>query len=130
MTQEMVAAKQAVWEGTGFACLARLTLLDGTYITQAALSTITRTIYDLTANTAGSPSSVTIASAVFDTLQDWPAVGDDPPDNIGYNFNQVVAHDALTTAGDEYRIAYTFTPVSGEPVKAVFDVPLRSMTEP
>ena len=108
---------ETIWEDGDATNLARVHL-DGSNITQAGITTIIRKIFDLdtaTPTTAIDTTSLTIASAVFDTLQTddrWTE------DSTGYNFRDVVAGSEYATANHRYRVEYVFTSSGG----AVFPV--------
>lgn len=107
---------------------ARVVDSEGNNITQAALSTITYSVYLLdkdwpedrdnrTAVSGHSAASVTIATSVFDTLQ----TDDDrwDVDTTGYNFRHqidVSSNACLTVAGRRYLVEYTITPTSGQAI--------------
>lgn len=96
------------WEDAALTVMARVQK-DATNITQAALSNIYCRVYDSSDTLQASPS-VTISSAVFDTLQTdsrWTA------DSTGYNFRFTVPASAFATAG-KYRIEFIFDPASGD----------------
>lgn len=99
-----------VWKDGDVTCLARVTL-DGSLLLQATTTSITRTVY-LKALNAGAArtvvsaaAAVTVASAVFDTLQTddrWDE------DNTGYNFRDTIASTVFTLADRTYEVLYSF----------------------
>ena len=109
--------------------MARVVGADGAAIVQADISAITYTITLLdqadpdsgTAITGHSAVALVVAATIFDTLQDddlW-----DDADAIGYNFKHVLAvaaNPAFATAGRNYRIVFTVTPVAGEVILVRF----------
>lgn len=110
-------------QGSAPTLMRRVTGNDGANITQ---SDITSGVYSLfllddqdadsrTAVTGHSAVSLTIASVVFDTLQDDDLWND--RDDIGYNFRHQIdisANAAFTLAGRRYEVEYTLTPSSGQ----------------
>jgi len=100
-------------------------LNNGADITQAAISSITYSVYQLdpdnidtrTAIAAHTAVSVTTASVVFDTLQTDSQVA-------RYNFKHqlATATTPFTTAGADYLVEYTVTPTSGEKIPIRFKV--------
>lgn len=117
--------------GTG-KMLDRVVGWNGSNITQASLTSVKYTIYELdeddpdsrTVMTGHSAVAVTISTSVFDTLQTgavWTK------DATGYNFAHtpnISVTDAFTKVGtDKYLLVYTFTPADGGQVfKVVFRV--------
>jgi hypothetical protein len=94
--------------------LARVYGLAGTAITQASLSAIACSVYDLdsaTPNTAVATPTVTIVSSVFDTLQTGGAWD---KDSTGYNFSHTIGKAVFTSGGHRYKAEYKFTPTSGD----------------
>lgn len=108
--------------------LGRVVGADAAAIAQADISTITYTITLLdqadpdsgTAIAGHSAVVVVVAATIFDTLQDddlWDV------DHVGYNFKHVLAvaaNPAFATAGRNYRIVFTLTPVAGEVILVRF----------
>lgn len=94
----------------------RIQNVQGQYITQASLSTITYAIFDLRSATPMTPvstGSVDIPSTVFDILQINTTLF--PVDNIGYNFSHQLPQTAFPnfTPQQYYRVEYRFTDISG-----------------
>ena len=114
--------KASVWEDAGATCLARMVGNAGTSVTQASLTSITCKVFDLssaTPTTSIATPTVTISSAVYDTLQTdsrWTV------DSTGYNFLFTVAASILTTGDHRYRVEFKFTPTSGEVFFTVFEL--------
>ncbi len=110
--------------------MARVTGADGTNITQADISSGVYSVYLLddqnadtrTAVTGHVDGSLTIASVIFDTLQDdaiWTI------DSTGYNFRHTVdisADEAFAIAGRAYLVEYVLTPSSGQVILIRFRV--------
>jgi len=108
--------------------LARVVGADAAAIVQADISTITYTVYLLdqadpdsgTLVTGHSAVACAVADTIFDTLQDDDLWTDDA---LGYNFRHVLAvaaNPAFATAGRNYRIVFTLTPVAGEVILVRF----------
>jgi hypothetical protein len=100
--------------------------LDGADITQAAVTSIAYSVYLLDANNPDSRTAVTGHSAVsltktdvvFDTIQT-------DSQSSNYNFRHtppISTHEAFATAGRNYLVEYTITPVTGQKVIVRFRV--------
>lgn len=111
--------------------LARVVGADGAAITQATIDTIKYTIYLLDENdpdagmavTGHTDVSVEVAPTIFDALQLDALWGD--LDASGYNFKHVLdisSNQAFAIAGRNYRVVFTLTPVSGQPILVRFRV--------
>jgi len=110
----------AAWEDGGATVLARIVGNDGSVVTQASLTSIAYLVYDKSSAANVITGSVTIATSVFDTLQDddrWP---DTEP--TGYNFRHALPATAFPTGGHEYQVEYKVTPDSGEVFYIVCEV--------
>jgi hypothetical protein len=109
--------------------------VTGALLTQAALSSISVVVTDVTAGERTYEGSLTIASVVYDTLQvdaawamdSWALPGLDG--HAGYNFKWTLPASAISyTPGAEagqprprqYQADVRFTPVSGEPLIVSF----------
>lgn len=104
--------------------LSRVVGADGVAIEQADVSTITYTIEllsetdedEATAVAGHTNQAVTISAVIFDALQTgglWTA------DSTGYNFRHAIpidSYNAFDVAGRHYRVTYTITPTSGQPI--------------
>jgi hypothetical protein len=119
---------------SGWTISGRLAGQLGTLITQASLSSITYNVRDLTAgtNVTAAPVSLTIASVVFDSLQQndprWDkdsATAPGKDGRWGFNFLAVIpavnftAYDVLSVAPftvtpHRFAVDVEFTPVTGE----------------
>lgn len=105
--------KGSVWEDGGATILARVTGNAGAAITQASLTSITCKVFDLdgtTPDTAITTPTITVSTAVYDTLQTdarWTV------DSTGYNFIDALAATNFPTGDHLYRVEYKFTPTSG-----------------
>lgn len=120
----MGAIKGFVWEDGGATTLARILGLDGDLIVQADVSTITCLVYDITSAASIITPTVTVASAVFDTLQTdarWSV------DTTGFNFSYALPATAFPTGEHDYRIEYKFTPASGAAYFVVYQVHSREV---
>ena len=125
---------------SGVTCMARVLGNAGTPITRASLSTITYTVTDRSNGTVGTATSVTISSAVYDSLQTsdprWNMVVGESALNLGadgqYGFNFLFVVPAINfpitvpdatpdppakvvqTPPFSYRVDFVFTPASGQ----------------
>lgn len=109
-----------VWEDSGCSLMARILGVDGEYITQAGISTITYAVHrtDTGAEVIAS-TSLTVANVVFDTLQTdsrWHA------DSTGYNFRMDAPAASFPTGNVTYHVEVTFTPATGAVFHVVFAV--------
>ncbi len=122
LTDEDIVA--TVFKG-GSPRLCALVYLNGSPITQADVSTITYTVYELgsrpddrTAITGHTDVSLSAANVIYDSLQ---------TDAQASKFNfahqvPVSVHSAFTTAGRSYQVEYLITPTVGEVVIARFSI--------
>lgn len=117
----------SAWEDSGFSLMARVYGQTGAAITQAAISAITATFYDIDDEDSpvaiGSPASLTVASVVFDTLQTdsrWTK------DATGYNFRYDVPATYTATPG-KVRCEVKFDPASGENFHVVFEGTVKAL---
>lgn len=80
---------------------------EGYAAKQANLTSITYAVFNLTTGdtTATSSGTVTIASAVYDTLQESPVWSGEK----GFNFLHVVPPAAFPTGGHKYVVEYKVT---------------------
>ena len=109
---------------SGTVLMARVVGYNNVPITQASLSAIAFRLRDVTAESSGTPRSLTISSVVYDTLQTTTTDPSWTEDSTGYNFRYVVpASDvtwtpALDVAGNPiphlFQADVLFTPASGE----------------
>lgn len=105
----------------GWTALARVLGPDGELIQQADLSSIVCDVEN-DAGTATLDATLTISAVIFDALQTddrWQE------DGTGFNFAYEVPASAFPAQGN-YRIEFTFTPVSGEAFKVIFEGPAHS----
>lgn len=122
MTQAPLAAFEIVWEDSGCALLARVRGNSAANVTQATISSIALSVFDLTSatpDTATTTATPVVASTIFDTLQTddrWTK------DTTGYNFAYAVPAATLATGGRIYQFEFLLTPSSGEVFHVVFQV--------
>lgn len=111
--------KGAMFEDSGVSPMARVVGNDGANIVQADITSIHRTIYNAaTGVVVQASTAVTVADAVFDTLQTdarWTY------DATGYNFRDDAPATQFASGSTVYRVAYKFTPASGEVWHVVFE---------
>jgi hypothetical protein len=122
---------QAVPALSGVAVMASLVGNNHNLVTQASLSTITVTIWDIQpwvdsqddAVAVLTSTTVTISSTVFDSLQQQDGLWTkDSAGNLGgdvrwgYNFKHTLGASNFTAARSDHRhrAQYVFTPTSGE----------------
>lgn len=110
--------------------LARVVGADGAPLTRASIASARYTVSllddrdpDAATPVLGHTAvTVSVASLIFDTLQNddlWDV------DTLGYNFKHVLnvlTHPAFAIAGRKYRIAFELTPPSGQIVLVRFRV--------
>lgn len=124
-----IEARGTVPVGGTVACMARVVNQDNTAITQAAVTSITYSVYSInrasgarTAITGQQAVSLTVANVVYDTYQTdkgWSV------DATGFNLRFVVdisAAAAFATVNTSYVVEATITPTSGQVIKVPFDV--------
>ena len=114
--------------------LARVDLWTGSLITQAAITSIKYTLYDLGFGAMDAPSAVTghtdvsltVADVVFDTLQ---TDGRWTEDSTGYNFSlqlDASANPPFPASGvaqkNRYDLRVWFTPATGQVIELRFRV--------
>lgn len=115
MANIVVEVGQTVIEGVGVPIMARVRLTDGTYVTQATTTSVTRKVYYQ--GTVVSTSALTVNTVIFDTLQQ---TSDNPLwtlDTTGFNFNDVVDDDVFVDGDKVYYAWYHIEPSSGPKVK-------------
>lgn len=113
--------------GSGVSLLARLLGNDGNLLTQASLSSIAYSVYNVTDSASGGAGTLTVSSVIFDSLQQsdrrWRVDSIDRPGvdgRYGYNFAATLAASLFTSGGDVHQVDVTFTPASGEPFVVVW----------
>lgn len=111
--------KGTVHQNMGASLMARVEGNDGSDITQAAITSIARKVFnhDDTDGDALGSSVPVVATVVFDTLQTG---GGWSKDSDGYNFREDVAADVFIVAERHYLVQYIFTPASGAVFKQEF----------
>lgn len=104
-----------IWIGSGAQCIARVRGRDGALITQASITGITFTAYDLDSATptvaVSGPTALTVSGVVFNAAQTderWTV------DSTGYNFMYEVLESVFTTDGHFYKVVFDFDPASGQ----------------
>ena len=112
--------KGILFEDGGGTNIARVANISGTNITQASLSSIYYSVFDMTTSQVILASTqLTIANVVFDTLQTaavWTL------DSTGYNFRHDFAATCIPEGDHVYRFEYKFTPGSGEVFWQPFEI--------
>lgn len=101
-------------EDSGCSIMARVRLPSAAYITQAATTSVSRTVKPLHKPGAASSSSLTVSNVVFDTLQTgnfWTK------DTTGYNFRDDISASVFVDKNGKYAVTYLFTPASGAAFK-------------
>lgn len=110
-----------IWEG-GDACLMARVTLNGSNVTQASLTSITRKIFDLdgdTPTTAIDTATPAVASTIFDTLQTdgrWTV------DETGYNFRNTIGGAEFPDPNHTYRVEYRLVGAASEIAWLVFEL--------
>jgi len=102
-----LAVQASLWEGGACQCLGRALNWANTPLQQAGLGSLALTVTDLQRSLATYTETVTVASAIFDTLQTdarWTL------DATGYNFRHRIPASAFPLGGRSYRAEYKFTP--------------------
>lgn len=101
---------QAVWEGTSLKVMARLVDIDGDYVTQAGIASISYRVVEDGTDEIIEPTALTVSDVIFDTLQtndsSWTV------DATGYNFKCVLPPATFPTGGVTNYIPITFTDTS------------------
>lgn len=110
-----------VVSGSGVTLMARILGNTGRPITRASLSSITYNVQNVTDATVEGTGTLTIASVVFDSLQQtdprWTRDSADEPGEDGawgYNFLATMAASLFADGGDRIQVDVKFTPASGE----------------
>lgn len=111
------------WEDQDITCMSRV-LLDGSYITQATVSAITRKVYNYDSGALVNSSAVTVNSTVFDALQTDGRWTKDP---TGYNFRDTVPGSLLVDGDTNYQIEYTFTGSGSQKFVIIFRPHIRAL---
>ncbi len=132
MTGLTEPTRATIWEDGGATCMARVVGDDNEAVQPADLKSITLKVYDDNAanhDATTSTATVTIASAVFDTLVTTDGCWD--YDSTGYNFKYTIPSTVFATGGHRYRAEFVFDPAAATsnnfPVVFEFNVqPLRS----
>ncbi len=99
-----------VLEDSAFVLLSRFEI-DGANATQADVSSITWSAFDVTdQDTVHASGTLSVSSVVFDTLQ---TDGRWTEDSTGYNFLHELPATTFTTSGNRYRIEHKVTTSGG-----------------
>lgn len=120
----LLPVRGQIVEDSGCTCLGRLQI-NGANANQAAITSITYSVFDLSTRTPTTPISghdavsLTVSQVIWDTLQ---TDGRWTQDATGYNFRHEVAATAFPAGGHRYRIEYRITPTSGQLFVAAFEV--------
>lgn len=120
----LVIAKATIWEDAGCQCMARVYGNTGVAITQASLTSITCSVYNLATETSIATPTVTISTSVFDTLQTDARWTFDP---TGYNFRFEVAASAFASPNVIHIVHFIFDPTSGENYGVGFEVTTKGI---
>lgn len=122
-----IVTSRALPGSTGVTLLARIVGNDGELVTQASITSIAYTVWDLTTDeSVATSTSLTVATVVFDSLQTdavWTKDTADEPgpdDRAGYNFKATIPAATITPDGDRFQIDVKFTPASGQPFVLTF----------
>ena len=126
MSNVVVEAGQTVIEGVGVPVMARIRLPDGTYITQATTTSVTRKVYHQ--GTEISTAALTVSTVIFDTLQTTSTNALWTLDTTGFNFNDVVDDDVFVDGDKVYYAWYHIEPVGLPLVK--FRAKLHTIDDP
>ncbi len=118
---------QSIPGTSGVTLMARIRGQDHTLLTQASLSAIAWTLTDLTTGLAVTTGTFTIASVVFDSLQQgdgsWTKdkrTAPGPDGAWGYNFRAILPAASIAPSGNRFQGDVHFTPATGEPFRVVF----------
>lgn len=119
--RDIVAARAVVWEDSGCSLMARVLGNSAVAITQATISSIALSIFNMTDDptTASDTATPVVADTVFDTYQTdarWTE------DDTGYNFRYTATAAQLALGGKLYRYEFKLTPSSGEAFHIVFEI--------
>ena len=92
---------------------------EGYWVKQADVTSITRTVYDLTSDPAESvivlgPTSISKTTAIKDTPVTDGILWDIQVNPLGYNFIDLVPKTAFPTGGHRYNVKYSFVMAGGE----------------
>lgn len=118
---------QKPFEKTGTSLMCRFKVPDDAgYGQQADISTIVMSVIDTKLKKKVIDDlSLTVSSVVYNTLQTdarWTDENGAAIDAIGYNFRYDTLRTHIPNGGTTYLFEFYFTPVSGEPFAAAFEV--------
>ncbi len=120
-----------VVRNAGWSFLALIRIHSGSNAVQASFSAITRTIAK--ASNGGwvvvATDTITIATAVYDTLQSNVNLWSEAGSAVPYNFEDQVPASKVSTS-EVHCVQYTFTPATGQTIKTkpVELVPLADLS--
>ena len=110
--------------GSGF--LARVVGQSGSNVTQASLTSVTYSVYNLETDTYVLGGTLDISNSIYDTLKTaqnttgfsnlWTR------DATGYNFRANISKSAFPDGERAYLVRFLFDPVTGEDFPLVFRV--------
>lgn len=105
----VVIFRGKVIENSEFVLRNRVSTTTGSYITQAAISSIRVKVFDLsTTDQVGVDYNPLVSAVVYDTLQPtWSE------DKTGFNLAIPMAGSYVPNGAVEYQVEIKFTPVSG-----------------
>ena len=109
--------KATIWEDGDVVEMAQVQV-DGTDILITDVSTISRKIFNTSADTAGAAVSLLPINTIYDTLQlgqGWTK------NTTGFNFRDRIPGANFPTGGDTYRVEYSFVGDAGEVFFLVFE---------
>lgn len=100
-------------EQSSFVILSRVTLVNGSYITQSTCTSISVSIYNLGTQALVTTLTPTVSNTIFNTLQKdnrWAY------DELGYNF-ALPLNGSNFTGQNSYKIEVLITPTDGFPIR-------------
>jgi hypothetical protein len=120
MPTEAEVFGSAVWADGPAVCLARILGLDGAYIQQSDISSISYTVYDLDNSSAVVVSGTfTVAATIYNTLQTGQIWTED---EMGYNFKATLPATCFPEGGRRYRVVFSFVTVSWGTISIPFQM--------
>lgn len=118
--------KVAFRENSSCHVVGRITMVDGTgsavgndgeayFIKQADLTSIVRSVFDLSSSTPNTPvigpTTLALSDVVLDTVVTDRALW--KGDSVGYNFKDRIPNTAFPNGGHIYSVEYRMTPTAG-----------------